>query len=57
MTLIELMRWAPVAAAQSVLGDTHAALVTGRWVFVLAYMLAWWVVFWWLYRKRWFWKV
>lgn len=57
MNLIELMRWAPVAAAQSVLGDTHAALVTGRWVFVLAYMLAWWVVFWWLYRKRWFWKV
>jgi len=57
MTLIELLRHAPVVAAESVMGETHAALVTGRWVFVLAYMLAWWLVFYVCYRKRWFWKV
>ena len=31
--------------------------VAGSWAYTLAYILAWWLVLFWLYRKRLFWRV
>ena len=31
--------------------------VTGGWAYTLAYILAWWLVLFWLYRKKLFWRV
>lgn len=63
LTLVEAGRTLPVRAwtwAAEVAGladPARAGLVAGRWTWVLLYMALWWVVFYGLYRKRWFWRV
>ncbi len=37
--------------------DSHLGEVAGSWAYTGTYLFFWWLVLYWMYRRKWFWKV